>query len=136
MVSPLESQADSSLQKTEGLINGAWVAAQNGQARFAVTDPATGLELAQVANLGADNANPIEIGHVLCSSDVVRHLSFTGSTAVGRILMRGRHAGDRRNPSHGSWRALLRANGTFRRDQRDDVRQRGNLRPGGAGVQF
>jgi hypothetical protein len=29
MVSPRESLADSSLLKTEGLINGAWVAAQN-----------------------------------------------------------------------------------------------------------
>jgi succinate-semialdehyde dehydrogenase/glutarate-semialdehyde dehydrogenase len=28
----------------------------------------------------------IEIGKVLCASDVVRHLSFTGSTEVGRIL--------------------------------------------------
>ena len=27
------------------------------------------------------------IGQVLCASDVVRHLSFTGSTEVGRILM-------------------------------------------------
>jgi succinate-semialdehyde dehydrogenase/glutarate-semialdehyde dehydrogenase len=34
----------------------------------------------------ADSANSIEIGKVLCSSDVVRHLSFTGSTEVGRIL--------------------------------------------------
>ncbi len=38
--------------------------------------------------LTADAANSIEIGHVLCSSDVVRHLSFTGSTEVGRILAR------------------------------------------------
>ncbi|MDE2368666.1 MAG: NAD-dependent succinate-semialdehyde dehydrogenase [Burkholderiales bacterium] len=38
--------------------------------------------------LCADAANSIEIGKVLCSSDVVRHLSFTGSTEVGRILMR------------------------------------------------
>jgi succinate-semialdehyde dehydrogenase/glutarate-semialdehyde dehydrogenase len=38
--------------------------------------------------LCADSANSIEIGHVLCSSEVVRHLSFTGSTEVGRILMR------------------------------------------------
>jgi len=30
----------------------------------------------------------VAIGNVLCSSDVVRHLSFTGSTEVGRILMR------------------------------------------------
>jgi len=34
----------------------------------------------------ADGANSIEIGKVLCASDVVRHLSFTGSTEVGRIL--------------------------------------------------
>jgi len=34
----------------------------------------------------ADAAGSIEIGKVLCSSDVVRHLSFTGSTEVGRIL--------------------------------------------------
>jgi succinate-semialdehyde dehydrogenase / glutarate-semialdehyde dehydrogenase len=38
--------------------------------------------------LTADAANSIEIGKVLCESDLVRHLSFTGSTPVGRILMR------------------------------------------------
>jgi len=38
--------------------------------------------------LTADGDNSIEIGKVLCSSDVVRHLSFTGSTEVGRILAR------------------------------------------------
>jgi succinate-semialdehyde dehydrogenase/glutarate-semialdehyde dehydrogenase len=36
--------------------------------------------------LSADAANSIAIGRVLCDSDVVRHLSFTGSTEVGRIL--------------------------------------------------
>jgi succinate-semialdehyde dehydrogenase/glutarate-semialdehyde dehydrogenase len=36
----------------------------------------------------ADAAKSIEVGEVLCASDVVRHLSFTGSTEVGRILMR------------------------------------------------
>jgi succinate-semialdehyde dehydrogenase / glutarate-semialdehyde dehydrogenase len=36
----------------------------------------------------ADAANSIEVGKVLCESDIVRHLSFTGSTEVGRILMR------------------------------------------------
>ena len=36
----------------------------------------------------ADGEQSIEIGKVLCTSDVVRHLSFTGSTEVGRILMR------------------------------------------------
>ena len=36
----------------------------------------------------ADAEQSIEVGKVLCSSDVVRHLSFTGSTEVGRILAR------------------------------------------------
>jgi succinate-semialdehyde dehydrogenase / glutarate-semialdehyde dehydrogenase len=36
----------------------------------------------------ADAEQSIEVGQVLCSSDVVRHLSFTGSTEVGRILAR------------------------------------------------
>jgi len=35
----------------------------------------------------ADARNSIEVGKVLCASDTVRHLSFTGSTEVGRILM-------------------------------------------------
>jgi succinate-semialdehyde dehydrogenase/glutarate-semialdehyde dehydrogenase len=35
----------------------------------------------------ADGAESIEVGKVLCESDTVRHLSFTGSTEVGRILM-------------------------------------------------
>jgi succinate-semialdehyde dehydrogenase/glutarate-semialdehyde dehydrogenase len=38
--------------------------------------------------LSADAERSIEIGKVLCDSDVVRHLSFTGSTEVGRILAR------------------------------------------------
>jgi succinate-semialdehyde dehydrogenase/glutarate-semialdehyde dehydrogenase len=36
----------------------------------------------------ADAAQSIEVGGVLCGSDTVRHLSFTGSTEVGRILMK------------------------------------------------
>ena len=35
----------------------------------------------------ADAQQSIAVGKVLCASDVVRHLSFTGSTEVGRILM-------------------------------------------------
>jgi succinate-semialdehyde dehydrogenase/glutarate-semialdehyde dehydrogenase len=35
-----------------------------------------------------DADSSIAIGKVLCDSDVVRHLSFTGSTEVGRILMK------------------------------------------------
>lgn len=34
----------------------------------------------------ADGANSIEVGKELCANDLVRHLSFTGSTEVGRIL--------------------------------------------------
>jgi succinate-semialdehyde dehydrogenase / glutarate-semialdehyde dehydrogenase len=37
--------------------------------------------------LSADSANSITIGKVFCASDIVRHISFTGSTEVGRILM-------------------------------------------------
>jgi succinate-semialdehyde dehydrogenase/glutarate-semialdehyde dehydrogenase len=35
----------------------------------------------------ADAENSIAVGKVICASPVVRHLSFTGSTEVGRILM-------------------------------------------------
>jgi succinate-semialdehyde dehydrogenase/glutarate-semialdehyde dehydrogenase len=52
-------------------------------------------ELAQRAGLPpgvinivtADAERSVEVGKVLCSSPIVRHLSFTGSTPVGRILM-------------------------------------------------
>ncbi|MBA4218169.1 MAG: succinate-semialdehyde dehydrogenase (NADP(+)) [Methylibium sp.] len=47
--SPLTALDDAGLLRTQALINGEWVA---GSASFAVTDPATGRELAQVANLG------------------------------------------------------------------------------------
>jgi succinate-semialdehyde dehydrogenase / glutarate-semialdehyde dehydrogenase len=52
--SPLSTLNDPSLLKTDGLINGEWVGGSH--ARFAVTDPATGQELAKVANLGAIDA--------------------------------------------------------------------------------
>ena len=51
--SPLAALADPGLLKTDGLINGEWVP---GNARFGVDDPATGLELVKVANLGAVDA--------------------------------------------------------------------------------
>ncbi|MBT9595537.1 MAG: NAD-dependent succinate-semialdehyde dehydrogenase [Vitreoscilla sp.] len=51
--SPLSTLNDPSLLKTDALIGGEWVA---GSARFEVTDPATGLKLADVANLGAEAA--------------------------------------------------------------------------------
>jgi len=35
----------------------------------------------------ADADNSVAVGKVICASDTVRHLSFTGSTEVGRILM-------------------------------------------------
>ena len=43
---------DTNLLKTQSLIDGAWV----GGADYAVTDPATGEEIAKVAHLGADEA--------------------------------------------------------------------------------
>ena len=48
--SPLAQLADPSLLVTDSLINGRWV---KGKQRFDVTDPATGLKLADVADLGA-----------------------------------------------------------------------------------
>lgn len=50
---PLSLLRDASLLKTDGLIDGRWVSSER---RFAVTDPATGQTLAEVANLGADQA--------------------------------------------------------------------------------
>ena len=38
--------------------------------------------------LTADSARSIEIGNVLCASPIVRKVTFTGSTEVGRILMK------------------------------------------------
>ncbi len=51
--SPLNLLKDPTLLKTDGLINGEWVA---GSARFDVDDPATGLKLASVGNLTASDA--------------------------------------------------------------------------------
>jgi succinate-semialdehyde dehydrogenase/glutarate-semialdehyde dehydrogenase len=51
--SPLAALNDPSLLKTDALIGGEWVA---GSGRFAVIDPATGHQLAEVANLGAAGA--------------------------------------------------------------------------------
>jgi len=51
--SPLAQLKDPSLLKTDAFINGQWV---SGASRFSVTDPATGTHLADVANLGAADA--------------------------------------------------------------------------------
>jgi succinate-semialdehyde dehydrogenase/glutarate-semialdehyde dehydrogenase len=51
--SPLSLLKDPTLLKTDALINGQWV---KGPSRFAVHDPATGQHLADVANLGAAQA--------------------------------------------------------------------------------
>ncbi|WP_296870872.1 NAD-dependent succinate-semialdehyde dehydrogenase [Tibeticola sp.] len=50
---PLSLLRDASLLKTDGLIDGRWVSSDR---RFAVIDPAIGQTLAEVANLGADQA--------------------------------------------------------------------------------
>ncbi len=51
--SPIATLNDPGLLKTDALINGEWVA---GASRFDVADPATGFKLADVANLGAAEA--------------------------------------------------------------------------------
>lgn len=51
--SPLACLADPTLLRTDALIGAAWI---GGTTRFAVTDPATGAILTQVANLGQDEA--------------------------------------------------------------------------------
>ena len=51
--SPLSLLNDPTLLKTDALIDGQWV---KGESRFAVHDPATGAKLAEVANLGVNEA--------------------------------------------------------------------------------
>ena len=51
--SPLSLLKDPSIFKTDALINGQWLA---GSARFNVTDPSNGMKLADVANLGPNEA--------------------------------------------------------------------------------
>ena len=46
-----------------------------------------GIPAGVVNILTADSDNSIAVGKVICASDTVRHISFTGSTEVGRILM-------------------------------------------------
>ncbi len=46
-----------------------------------------GIPAGVVNILTADSDNSIAVGKVFCASEVVRHISFTGSTEVGRILM-------------------------------------------------
>lgn len=46
-----------------------------------------GIPAGVVNIITADAENSIAVGKVFCASDVVRHISFTGSTEVGRILM-------------------------------------------------
>jgi len=46
-----------------------------------------GLPAGVINIVTADADRSVEVGKVLCSSPIVRHLSFTGSTPVGRILM-------------------------------------------------
>jgi succinate-semialdehyde dehydrogenase / glutarate-semialdehyde dehydrogenase len=51
--SPLAQLNDRTLLKTDALVGGQWV---KGEARFAVHDPATGQKLADVPNLGVNEA--------------------------------------------------------------------------------
>ncbi len=65
MTSPLATLADPGLFKTDALIGGEWVThGASGLARFDVTDPATGLKLADVANLG-----PVDCHNAIVAAD-------------------------------------------------------------------
>jgi succinate-semialdehyde dehydrogenase/glutarate-semialdehyde dehydrogenase len=46
-----------------------------------------GIPAGVINMITADSDNSIAVGKVICASDIVRHISFTGSTEVGRILM-------------------------------------------------
>jgi succinate-semialdehyde dehydrogenase/glutarate-semialdehyde dehydrogenase len=46
-----------------------------------------GLPAGTINIVTADSERSIEVGKVLCASPIVHHISFTGSTPVGRILM-------------------------------------------------
>ncbi len=46
-----------------------------------------GMPVGVINVLTADSKQSVAIGKALCASTVVRHLSFTGSTEVGRLLM-------------------------------------------------
>ena len=55
--SPIATLSDAGLLKTDALVGGEWIA---GAARFDVVDPATGMKLADIANLsGAETATAI-----------------------------------------------------------------------------
>ena len=64
-------------------------AEQTPLSALAMAEPAhrAGLPAGVMNIVTADADRSIEIGKVLCASPTVRHLSFTGSTPVGRILM-------------------------------------------------
>lgn len=54
---------------------------------LAVLAQEAGVPAGVLSVLPADAERSIAVGKLLCDSPVVRHLSFTGSTEVGRILM-------------------------------------------------
>ena len=61
---------DPTLLRTDSYINGAWIQAPRN-ARFAVTNPATGETVAEVADLGAE-AVTAAIGRASCRERVLR----------------------------------------------------------------
>ena len=85
--SPLALLKDPSLLKTDALINGQWV---KGSSTFEVTDPATGLKLADVANLDAaeaERAGIIVLGR--------RGLGRLREILLGSVTQKVLHATDR-----------------------------------------
>ena len=70
--SPLDALDNPGLLRTQALINGDWM---GGATTFAVTDPATGRELAQVPNLGRAEAQELVDSMCLILLDSAKEFS-------------------------------------------------------------
>ena len=76
--SPLTQLNDASLFKTDALVDGQWL---KGASRFDVHDPATGLKLADVANLG-----PQDVEAAIAAADKAL-AAWRGKTAKERSVV-------------------------------------------------
>ena len=92
--SPHSLLNDPSLLKTDALINGQWV---QGSSRFDVNNPATGLKLADVANLGPNDATAaidaeliaVDPDHVIARA---RRDTHVGKPATAELVVTRRAA--------------------------------------------
>ena len=131
--SPLATLNDPGLLRTDALIGGQWVA---GNGRFDVTDPATGLHLADVANLGAAETEAA-LAVVQAEADEVEAefstIQFQLADLLCGGLERDRHAAEylrrvgRRRVIHGHEGALRPPHGEAAAAQHGECLGRGHL---------